>query len=223
MSLKKLGAGIFAVLAISAVMASSAFAAPTTGNSQWYINGSKLASGSSETVTCAKTGTEPITLASTVAGAAVKLTATGVECVESKITQNGTMAEDSGKLRFTGVTVDEPAGCSTVATLTTEALKTHLEMDGTTTYDKFEPAAGETEKFVTIKLTKCAAEGSYPVKGYVRGRSNTTGTAAVNQPLTFDSSSNAVSALTLGGNAATITGNAANTLTSGLSWLAEES
>ncbi len=79
MSLKKLGAAVFAVLAIGAVMASSAFAAPTTGNSQWYVNGSKLTGSTG--VTCAKTGTEPIVLASEVAGAKVKLDATNVECL----------------------------------------------------------------------------------------------------------------------------------------------
>jgi hypothetical protein len=204
-------------------MASTAFAEPTTGNSQWYINGSKLASGSSETVTCAKTGTEPIILSTTIGGGAITIRSTNVECVESKITQTGTMAEDSGKLRFIGVSVVEPAGCSVAATLTTEALKTHLEMDGTTTYDRFEPAAGPTEKFITLKITKCAFEGSYPIKGYVRGRSNPTGTAAVIQPLTFDSSSAAVSGLTIGGNGVTFTGTFANTLSSGLSWEAEES
>ncbi|MGH2938701.1 MAG: hypothetical protein ACRDPE_11350 [Solirubrobacterales bacterium] len=236
MKLRKFGLALVVVSALAAVMASSAFAAATTGKSQWYVGGAKLANGASKNVTCKSTGN--LTLEGTVLGLKTKLTATGVECLESVIKQEGTgasgMAIDSGKLRFTGVTVDEPEGCSvTGGTLTTEKLNTFVQMDGTKVYDKFQPASGET--FVKIPITGCAIAGTIPVTGTDFGLAthtnakgetinNLTGEEFASQMLTFSGTINteAGGALKLGGNTATLTGTADNELEGGAVFGAKE-
>ncbi|MGH2938700.1 MAG: hypothetical protein ACRDPE_11345 [Solirubrobacterales bacterium] len=229
MGIKKIGLTLVVVTALAAVMASSALGAATTGKSQWYVGGVALANNASKEVTCKSTGN--LTLEGTVLGLKTKLTATGVECVESKIEQvevenakkeKEKMAIDSGKLRFTGVTVDEPEGCSvTGGTVTTEKLNTFVQMDGAKVYDKFQPALGET--FVKIPITGCAIAGNIPVTGTDFGLAthlnakeetvnNLTGEEFAQQMLTFSGKINeeAGGALKLGGNTATLTGTADN-------------
>jgi hypothetical protein len=63
------------------------------------------------------------------------------------------------------------------------------------------------------------------VTGYIRGRSpNTTGTQSTNQKLIFDAASNTVpiSELKIGGNAATLEGEANNELSTGTSFAVTE-
>jgi hypothetical protein len=222
MSRKKLGSMlVVAALALGSLMAASAFASPTETTGSWKVEGTTL-SGSAAVSCHVKSGTS-ITLAGSLGGANVKLNATGVECVESTIFNEGGFARDAGKLKFTGVTVVEPAGCKTTASLSTKALKTQLFMEGTTTYDKFAPASGET--FISIPITECGAEGSYPVTGFVYGKSsNATGVSATSQTLTFGSAVNASAGngLKLGGNEATISAEVENSLTSGKAFSASE-
>ena len=203
MRLKKLGVVLVAVLAMTAVAASAANA------SEWYIGATKL-SGSEEVKAEAS---EKFTLESEVLGAKFKLTATTLSCAGCTISNPG--AKSAGKLSFTGLTVDEPAGCSVASPITTNALVDEVIMDpsgGEATFDKFTPAEGTT--FVNIKITNCAAAGTYPVKGTVTGRSNNTGVAAIKQPLTFNAAEQTTGggALTLGNKPASLTGKALNYL-----------
>jgi hypothetical protein len=164
-----------------------------------------------------------VVFAATLGGGVIKITASGIECVESTIFNEGGFARDAGKIKFTGVTVVEPAGCKTTSSLTTKALKSQLFMEGTTVYDKFAPSSGET--FISIPITECGFEGSYPFTGFVYGKSsNGTGVASATQTLTFGSAVNASAGdgLKAGGNQATLTAEVENSLTSGKAYSASE-
>jgi hypothetical protein len=229
MKIKTLGLAFVACVALGAVVASSAFATPVTKKSQWEKG--ETAVGSAQAVKCSKRGTENFLLAGAVLGADTELTATGVECKESTLSNTvvGTenMAVDAGRLNFTGVTVMKPAGCSVSGgEVTTEPLVTKLEMDSafkTTTYDRFEPLAGASGKFASIKITGCAIAGTYPVTGVTYGLAvNETGVLATNQPLIFNATTNGFGSLMLAGKPATITGEANNELVSGEAFRATE-
>ncbi|HXF32337.1 MAG TPA: hypothetical protein VN522_12525 [Solirubrobacterales bacterium] len=225
MGVKNLGAALFAALALGAMTAGSVFAAPATVKSYWLENG---ATPSGSTATKCSKASESLSLKSTVAGSPVWLTATAVECVTgSKIehtpVEGVEMAVGSGTLRFTGLTVMEPAGCTVAeSTITTEPLVSNVELEGESVYQKIAPAPGKT-KLATVKLRNCAAEGNYNVTGFVRGlEANKTGVESTNQKLKFNSTSNAVSELKLGGNTATLEGEVNNELVSGGKFTAVE-
>jgi hypothetical protein len=121
------------------------------------------------------------------------------------------------------VSVVKPVGCSTNATLTTALLSTQVYMEGTTSYDRFAPTSGTT--FVNVPLSGCAAAGSYPVKGTDFGRSpNATGVESAHQKLEFSGAINTTAGggLTLGTEAATLSGEAENTLSPEASFAAHE-
>jgi hypothetical protein len=101
MRLKKLGAALVVVAALAAVLASSSFAAATTETKAWNVTGE----ATSKAVGTATFKTE-------VAGTPYVLQATGINCEGCKTENSGGVAVGSGKLKFTGVTVKEPAGCS---------------------------------------------------------------------------------------------------------------
>ncbi len=221
MNLKRFMLAMAGVAMLAAVMASSAMAAAEPGG-VWYVNGKQLSG--SETVNCSAAGT--LKLEGSVGSEGevpVTLTATGIECVEATVFNNeaGTLGEDAGRLRFTGVTVDSPPNCSVSGgTVTTQNLKSSLAMDSSNpaiTFDKFEPAA---TNFAVVKITgaTCAVSGNRYVRGYVYGQaSNLTEEPAATQPLNFSSSIDATagSALEFAANPAHLTGTVNNTLASG--------
>lgn len=98
---------------------------------------------------------------------------------------------------LSGCTVVEPVGCSVPSTLKFEQLNAISEVAGEVDKIKFTPATGET--IATIKLSGCAAAGSYKLKGTATARVQ----AASRPSLEFSSTS---SSLTLGANSATLTG-----------------
>jgi len=222
MSLKRLGIALVASLALAAVFASSAFATATTTKSFWTTGGASLASGSTAAVKCS--AAENFILKGTVAGAETEIKATTLECPSGDvIKQEGEQAIATGTLKFSGLTVLKPSGCKTNASITTKPLTAKTFMEGTTTYERFAPTEGEV--FANVPLTECAAEGTYPAKGNVFGQaSNATGVDATNQQLTFSGAINSTAggALTLGTNAATISGKANNELASGATFSAYE-
>ena len=222
MSLKRLGIALVASLALAAVFASSAFATATTTKSFWREAGTKLSSGTTKAVKC--TASTPFIFKFSVAGE-IEIEAQKLECPSGDvIKQEGEQAIATGTLKFSGLTVMKPAGCKTNASITTKPLTAKTFMEGATTYERFAPTEGEV--FANVPLTECAAEGTYPAKGNVFGQAgNPTGTEAVNQPLTFSGAINTTAggALTLGTNAATISGKANNELGSGAKFSANES
>jgi hypothetical protein len=213
MKLKKLMAAFVACLALAAVSATAAQAA-------WEVEGVGQASGFTETVSIAKS--ENFTLTGKFLGSEVVLTATGLSCATGatcEITQEGTKDASSGKLTFSGVSVDKPAGCTAPETLTTESLVDELIMDpsgGTATFDKFIPKAGATAAFIEITLTgTCAIAGTpFPVKGTVTGLTENTKVSLVSQPVSFSAANQTTGggSLLLGKEAATLAGKATNTL-----------
>jgi hypothetical protein len=219
MSLKRLGVALVASLALAAVFASSAFATATTTNSHWNVAETTLANGETREVKCSRDGAANFVLTGTVAGSPAKITATTLECPTGDvIKQEGEHSIATGTLKFSGLTVDEPAGCSTSASITTKALTAKILMEGTTVYTQFEPTAGATGTFASIPLTGCAAEGTYPVKGTSCGLvTEQTGMEKANQTLTFSETiqNTAGCSLTLASNPAQITGAANNELVSG--------
>jgi hypothetical protein len=181
MRLKKLGTALVVVAALGAVLASSAFAAATTTDVQWYTGASPgtVLSGS-ETIAATQVGTSTFT--AHVSGTAYELKATGINCVNCKIENSGGTAIGSGELEFTGVTVVQPVGCTTPSTFKTKPLSVTADwMIGTVNYVKFVPTAGPTTAFATINITGPCATTLVP-KGTVFVQSaNATGTQAVEQ------------------------------------------
>jgi hypothetical protein len=225
MSLKKLGLTAMMVTALFAVFAGNAFGATsiTTVEASWNSNGAPFGSteATGETPVCS--AAENLVLTGTILTSPAKLTATGVSC-SGKLWNEGGMAIGKGTLSFSGITVNEPAGCKLngetngTAKLTTEPLTISVDMHGENGVEgkpvvTFNPVL---EKFATIHLTGCAAEGRYKVTGTALGEaSHETGIGSKNQQLTFNAATNAAGSLTLAGNPAAITGKANNELASG--------
>lgn len=214
MRLKKFGALAIAVFALGAVLASSASATATTGLASWKINGKAI---TTHAVTCRigeHEGASRFTLSTSLLGQSITLTATGVNCPESRIFNEGGAAKDEGFIEFTGVTVDEPAKCTVPnGTVKTNLLSTELYMEGTKVYDRFVPKTGTVFVELTLSGKECAAAGTYPVEGEVFGEAAfETGVERAEQPLTFSGAINATAggSLTFFGEPASLTGRAIN-------------
>jgi hypothetical protein len=225
MKLKKLGMALVVVLALGAVMVSSASAAAVTEDVQWYTGASP---GTLLATEEAATSTGSGEFISTVGETALTLKATGLECVECKIFNESGKAEGRGKLRFTGVTVVTPPACAVksaagvVGQVLTEPLRiTPDYMIGTANYVKFEP---EPEKTVFAKFELVKGSGTCPISGpqSVTGTEfvksvNATGTQASPQGVTASGAINkeAGGELKLGSKPAELNGSASFSLTSG--------
>jgi hypothetical protein len=223
MSIKKVGFTLAALLALSAVMASSAFATATTNNSFWYKSGAKIGAAEPE-VACSK-ASEKLTLNSEIGTTPIELQATGISC-SGKLKQEGNNALAKGTLTFTGVTMTTPAGCTVPSSLTTEALTSKIYMEGTKVYEKFEPTAGASEPFLKIPITVCSLASSPKVFGSVFGEAaNATNVEATTQKLTFSKTINSTAGgeLKLGTKAASLAGEVNNSLVGGAGFKANES
>jgi hypothetical protein len=220
--LRVLGLMVVALFAMSVVAAAAQAEA-------WYVGGTRLATGTKQSVDCKANGT--LSLSTKVAGKAIVITATTVGCEESTIFNEGSgatsKARDGGKLVFSGLTVDsEIEGCKATSPITTNTLETEV-----VTSTKFTSGVGDTfvpvkekEKetrlpFATVKLTTCgAATGSFPVKGSIIGEAeNKVGEMKETQPILFSAASNKASkelgdSLTFGTEPAELTGTVINTL-----------
>ncbi len=211
MSLKKIGAVLIAVLALGAMMASSASAANfEAAKSTWHFLGFTLGPIKKH-VSCEKDPGTVSTLKTTVGknNTPLKLQATGITCPEAEIFNESEVAKLTGKLKFTGVTVVEPAGCSVAGgAVETNAVKGTVGMKkGSSTIDTivFEPAVGE--EFAAVSIEGCAIAGEYPVKGKVIGQpTSATCTEAETQTFSFDEAiqNDAGGALTFGNKAAQV-------------------
>ncbi|HXF31013.1 MAG TPA: hypothetical protein VN522_05785 [Solirubrobacterales bacterium] len=215
----------------------------TTKKAEWNSGGTPFGNSEATGKTPKCSAATNFVLKGTILGSEAELTATGMSC-SGKLWNEGTgesaMAVGKGTLSFTGITVNKPSGCKLngeangSAKLTTESLTLAIDMHDEIEVEtepagvvKKESVPKETqrpvatfksvgEKFTSIKLTGCAAEGSYKVTGTAIGEaSNNTGVSASNQPLAFNATTNAAGSLTLAGNPATITGTANNELSGG--------
>jgi hypothetical protein len=258
MNLKRFLLVLTSMALLAGIAANSASAAAVTKPSRWYVNGVGQNAGQVGTVKCnVEEETEigkKLVLEGTVgegAGIKVTLTATGIECINHEGTPgaNGTatlnqtgkgtvaepyVAEDLGRLKFTGVTVSTPPNCAVKGgTVTTNPLKSELYMDSadnTVTFDEFKPTG---TSFATVPVVSvpegsgtCSVEGERIAKGFTYGQAvNKTGVEAVKQHLTFGTSveTTAGNGLTFAGNPAHLKGTVNNELTSGLKYGSKES
>ncbi|MBS1893719.1 MAG: hypothetical protein JST59_20660 [Actinobacteria bacterium] len=196
MRLKKLGAALFVVAALSAVLAGSAFATATTTAAKWYTGateGGVTELSGSQAMTAEQVGSG--TFKTTLSGTTLEVSATGVECVGCTISNATTGGGGEGKLKFTGVSVVTPSTCSTTSTIESKALKVEADyMEGESAMVKFVPAAGETNGFATFTLSgaSCAIAGNVTPKGTIFGKAeNKTGVMRTSQNVSFSESINA--------------------------------
>ena len=176
MRFRKIALALFACLALGAFAANAAQAA------QWTVGTTENQTTAGTTVTkegvnCSRHGTTELILHSTVTGIPITLKATQIDCVEFFIETGAgdSGAFSSGKLRFTGVTV-EPSTCSVPGgTLTSNALKGHIDMDtkvkeSTAVIGTLFPASGTVIVEVPLEGASCPFAGiTAPVKGTVCG------------------------------------------------------
>jgi hypothetical protein len=217
MKMKKFGAVLLAIFAVSAIAAGNAFAASEykeTGGA-WYTGsspGTKLAEGSSKTVT-GSIGGEKASLETTVAGTAVDITWTLWELTESFFRNEGTVATTRDVWTLQAVNITVPANCSVPSTITTKPLSGIVGMNtaGTLATVKFSAAEGTTLATIEITGEKCAIAGLYKLSGTVFAQaSNATGVFAASQSIQFSKaiqeSAGTATSLKFGENAAFITG-----------------
>ncbi len=239
MSLKKLTIAMVAALALGAAFANGALAGtPVTRTASWttgttqHANTIPTGKANGKAVICEKTAASAnFVLTGTVAGAPLKITATGVECSEmiiyNEVQGGGPMAKLTGKITTTGVSVVEPLGCKTPAKNQSNLLEGDVVMDqavGTKSYIKFQPdaAAGVTNS-TTVSLEECAAEGKYPVKGVQYCElTDATEVHTEVQECNRNSTTAGMSSETLGGSAAVTSGEIAFKLASGGAFGLEE-
>ncbi len=120
MILKKLGMSLVVVLALGAVMASSAFATASTEAKVWKVGttegGTSTLTGTKAVTIEKKSGSTNPTLTTKVGGTELVLQATGIECQSCTITNESAtksgVATGTGKIKFTGVTVVKPSTCA---------------------------------------------------------------------------------------------------------------
>lgn len=210
MRFKTLNFALLAILALGAVVASSAMATATESNGFWYIEGAKLESGVEHAMNLSCHNEGNFVLTSTVGknNTPLKLNATGISCPEGLIFNEGSKAKATGKIKFSGVTVVEPAGCSVAGgAVETEALKAQVYMEGTKALVRFAPSTGT--QFAEVEITGCAIAGAYPTKGVVFGEAaNATGVSAGEQKVTVSGAINTAAggSLTFGGHSAALAG-----------------
>lgn len=192
----------------------------------WEANGLKFTNAQSEAHST-QLKSKKLTLQGKILETPVKISATGIECVECKIVQIGAgktgAANGSGTYRLTGLTVEEPLGCKIATTLTTNLLeRSYLERTEWTLTD-LHASGSETGTLATFKLESCAAEGSFKLAGVLAGKTVRFGIFTVAPTTSFSSSFQAEEgkSLTFAGKPATISGEIADELlglNAGKSW-----
>jgi hypothetical protein len=225
MSFKKLGVALFAVLALCGFMANSAFATSNwrseNEKGQWYVNGSKLTESSS-TVDLVVVAVGTQSLRTTVGKEKLDITATTVKAIGVTLKQTSTpKATITGELEFSGLSVTEPAGCSTTSTIKTKPLTATLGMNkaGTLATLQFQPTAGATTAFATVELigASCPIAGLYKVTGTVYGQAtNATNTFEASQEIKLSEAiqldAGTATSLKFGENSAILTGGVKGTI-----------
>jgi hypothetical protein len=229
MDMKKFGIALVAIVVLGAIVANSAFAAneyKETGGA-WYVGGSKLAEGTTKALTTTQVGTS--SLDTVVAGTTLNITWTGTNCLGCTIKNTGTTATADVQYEYTGVSVTEPANCSTTSTLQTVALTTVVGMNtgGTVGTHKLTPQSGTSIMTITLSGTNCPIAGTYKVFGTIFSKTtNATGVFATEQE---DTTSKAIqeaagtsTSLKFGENAAVLTSSVKSKLSPETSWGAKE-
>jgi hypothetical protein len=222
-ALKVLGLAVMAALAISAL------ASVTASASTWTVEGGSVPQAVKATLKAGSTAK----LEGTLLGQDFVLTATTLSSMapegeegDATIYQEGAKAKAKGRLSFSGLTVDKPAGCTVTSPIVTKNLTGEVvkHTGSGNGFVKFTPTTGAGTTFANITVKGCAVAGTYPVKGTVYGEGNAWGTMAAEQPLNFTPAINTTlgGGLTLGTNAAKLTAEGVNHLVSGKKFGADE-
>ncbi len=227
MNLRKLCTAMAVVAVLGLVLAATAYGKAETKAGGW-VTGEVLEVGKSAAVTCS--ASQSFVLETEIGTTPFKFTATGAECLEASVNEvenSGKMAEFSGKLKLTGITVNTPASCAiSGGSVTTVALTGKIQMEGSTTYLLLAPSTGTT--LSTLTLVKgtgaCAISGSYILSGNDFGRFNPTGYSAASQPVVFSGAINSTAGgeLKLGSKLAALSGVLRIALSSGGTFKTEE-
>lgn len=232
MNYRKFGMFFLAVIAISAIAASSASAGNfVESGSAAYIGpspGTKLV-GSKVLKTEVVAGTK-MTLSTTVAGTPIKTEATGYNCLGCTIENSGTNAVGHGSLEATGVKVVEPSNCEDGPTIVSKKVTAVLGMkkgSSTIATIRFAPTEGTTFETAELKGATCAIAGTYKVTGSVYAEVvNFTGVFAKTQRLKFSpaiqTDAGEEGSLRFGANPAFVTAEAQGSLEGGVEWAAKE-
>jgi hypothetical protein len=211
MLMKRIGTSVAISLVLLLLLVGSAQAAT------WQVGGTKFSSGQTESTT-SKLKSANLALESTVLGSPFRLVATGVECVECKIQQVGSGASGephaTGKLKLTGVSISEPAGCKVASTVETTAgektwwKKIAWGLWESHTVEKKEGA------LMTVKVEECAIAGSYKLTGILDGKTAATGVLGVTQNVAYSAAfqKEEGASLKLGTSAAFMTGEVSSQL-----------
>jgi hypothetical protein len=206
MSIKKLDLALVAVLALAAVMASSAFGAVETKASQWYTNGSSTPLVGSKAVTASMIEDPGLGVLSKfnteIGGIPIEFTSNSIECSGCKIENKEGAAFGSGKIIFKDVTAMTPENCTVkseagiVGEIVTKSLVIHADWMDTNAanehdFVQFVPEAGAGTTYAQFKLsgTGCSAiAGTYNWTGTLFGESvDNTGVFAAQQGLVLGS------------------------------------
>jgi len=205
-SLTLLIACLSAFAAFTAIATAQASAAPVQGSGSWYVNGAKL-EGGSVPVKCQIPAGQTFKLTASFLGEPFEVTATGVECLESRISQEGSLSVASGRLRLVGTKMTKPAGCEVPPTVTFSALRWDVWSEGEVLYSRIRPASGTT--FFNLPVYGCGLEMTAPFTGTIFGRFQLPeAQEALQQPLAFSSAINSAAggAFKFAGSSAALTG-----------------
>lgn len=168
MTLRKLSLALAAATALAAIFAGGAMASEP---GFWYKGGTKLTA--SQSVTCSN-GAEKLVLQTFPFKTPLKFEMTGFSCPGFKIFNEGGVAKASGRFRFTGVTIAEPAGCKVAGgVIETEAFTAQVRMEGTKAILDFDPPhppfdektgerLGDT-RLSELIIEGCALSNEYPL------------------------------------------------------------
>ncbi len=207
MRLGKLAAGAVLALILSAALANGASATIATERAEWYTGTAPGMTLNEDRALTATVGSHPVignrfSLFTEVGGISLDLTMTGLECVACKITnaeitnKAGAAAMGKGKLKFTGVTADNPEGCTirngssngTAGTIETKPLVFHADwMHEGKWFQQWLPEAGHVYAVIWIGGGGCASiEGAYELTGTLFSEAkNATGVQAAAQEFIF--------------------------------------
>lgn len=201
---------VLTILAVAslACLAISASAVSSAQAFKWTIEKATLGSGKSEIVSIALEATTTAVLEGKVLGKKIKITATGLASTGAQISQLNNEASDSGALELTGVTVDEPAGCTIKnKKIGTFSLVSEVREVDKVIFDHYAPASGTT--LANVEIEGCGQAGTYPLKGAIYSTVGSPGFETISQQQMFSPSTQkaATGTLTLGSEPAELTMN----------------
>jgi hypothetical protein len=203
--LRKLALSFAVICALAAVPAAMAQA------HEYKVAGANLGAGNTKNVTSSG---GPFELSTKIGSTSVVIKCTTQSSSGATIAGGG---GGGGTITFSTCSI--PAAPACVVPNISSAVST--ELIGTTElFTKFKPSTGTL--FANVFVEECALEGSFEVKGNTAGFDSAAGTEQASHTLSFSStiSTKAGTALTFGGNAATLTGSSTLTLSPSQNWSA---